>query len=332
MPPQCVAVAKAAARSTRGERLSVSGYFAAAVAALIWASYPVATRAGVTGSFAAEELITLRFGVGALLFLPYLLMHFRAIGRDAWLRGLPLTLFQGAGMGALVICGLQFAPANHQAALGPGVNSAWVALLGFLVFARRPSPRILIGAALCALGVVALTCWGAATQNPAVLAGDAMFLAASALGALYVLQLRNWGVTAIQAAAIVTVYSGLIVVPWHLLSAPESLWRVAPVELLWQTLWQGVLIGCVALIALNHAITRLGAERSSAMIALVPVLSAILALVFLGEVPSAAEVAAILAISAGVSIGASLSREPGFHQRADEAPALRAVTTRIARL
>src|SRR5207302_775227 len=108
-----------------------------------------------------------------------------------------------------------------------------------------------------------LICWGAAKQNPAVLAGDAMFLAASALGALYVLQLRNWGVTAIQAAAIVTVYSGLIVVPWHLLSAPESLWRVAPVELLWQTLWQGVLIGCVALIALNHAITRLGAERSS---------------------------------------------------------------------
>ena len=38
-------------------------------------------------------------------------------------------------MGALVICGLQFAPASHQAALGPGVVAAWVALLGFLVFA-----------------------------------------------------------------------------------------------------------------------------------------------------------------------------------------------------
>lgn len=283
----------------------MNGYFAAAVAVLIWASYPVATRAGVTSSFAAEDLITLRFGFGALLFLPYILLRFRAIGRDAWLRGLPLTLFQGAGMGALVIFGLQFAPANHQAALGPGVNSAWVAVLGFLVFARRPSPRIVLGATLCAMGVLVLTCWGAAKQNPAVLLGDAMFLAASALGALYVLQLRSWGVSAIQAAAIVTVYSGLIVVPWHLWFAAQPLWRVAPVELLWQALWQGVLIGCVALIAFNQAITRLGAERSSAMIALVPVLSAILALAFLGEVPSTAEIAAILAISAGVSIGAS---------------------------
>ena len=259
----------------------------------------------MTGAFAAEELVTLRFGVGALLFLPYLLTHFRGIGREAWLRGVPLTLFQGAGMGALVICGLQFAPANHQAALGPGVNAAWVALLGFVVFARRPSPRIVVGAGVCAIGVLVLTCWGAAKHNPSVLAGDAMFLAASALGALYVLQLRNWGVSAMQAAAIVTVYSALIVVPWHLWSAVKPLWHVAPLELLWQTLWQGVLIGCVALVALNHAITRLGAERSSALIALVPVLSAMLALVFLGEVPSSTEIAAILAISAGVSIAAS---------------------------
>jgi drug/metabolite transporter (DMT)-like permease len=132
-----------------------------------------------------------------------------------------------------------------------------------------------------------------------------MFLAASALGALYVLQLRSWGVGAIQAAAIVTFYSALIVVPWHLWSAPEPLWRNPPLELVWQVLWQGVLMGCVALVALNHAVVRLGAERSTAMVALVPVLSALLALAFLGEVPSAAEVIAFLAISAGVTLGAS---------------------------
>ena len=54
----------------------VNGYWAAAIAVLISASYPVATRAGVTGSFTPQELVTLRFGVGALLFLPYLLLQF----------------------------------------------------------------------------------------------------------------------------------------------------------------------------------------------------------------------------------------------------------------
>jgi drug/metabolite transporter (DMT)-like permease len=134
----------------------MNGYLAAGIAVLIWASYPVATRAAVTGAFAPQDLVTLRFGVGALLFVPYLLVHFRRIGRAAWLQGVPLTLFHGAGMAALAICGMQFAPANHAAALGPGVNAAWVALLGFVVFAQRPSRRAVAGAALCVIGVLLL--------------------------------------------------------------------------------------------------------------------------------------------------------------------------------
>ncbi|HUQ74306.1 MAG TPA: DMT family transporter [Burkholderiales bacterium] len=282
----------------------MNGYLAAAIAVIIWASYPVATRAAVTGSFGALDLVALRFGLGGLLFLPYLLVHFRGIGRAVWLRGLPLTLFQGAGMGALVICGLQFAPASHQAALGPGVSPAWVALLGFVVFAKRPSPAAVFGAFLCAVGVMVLTWAGAVSENAAVLAGDAMFLAASALGALYVLQLRNWGLGAIQSAAIVSVYSALVVLPWYFCSQMPPVWDVAPFELLWQALWQGVLIGCVALVALNHAISRLGAERLSSIVAFVPVVSSILAMVFLGERPTSVEIVAILAICAGVSIGA----------------------------
>src|SRR6185295_14630820 len=68
-------------------RARVNGYVAAAAAVLIWAAYPVATRAGVTGTFSPQDLVTLRFGVGALLFLPYLLLNFRAIQPKAWLQG-----------------------------------------------------------------------------------------------------------------------------------------------------------------------------------------------------------------------------------------------------
>jgi len=286
----------------------MNGYVAAAIAVLIWASYPVATRAAVTGSFAPQDLVLLRFGVGALIFLPYLLLHGRHFGRSAWLQGVPLTLYHGAGMAALAITGMQFAPANHAAALGPGVNAAWVALLGFLVFAQRPSRRAVAGALLCVIGVAVLAFWSASARSFSVLAGDAMFLAASALAALYVLQLRRQGIGVMQGAAMVSLYSTFLVVPYYLWSAPGTLARIAPAELLWQVLWQGVLIGCVALIALNHAITRLGPERSSALVASVPVLTAILALVFLGEIPSTAEIAAFVAISAGVSIAAAPPR------------------------
>jgi drug/metabolite transporter (DMT)-like permease len=301
----------------------VSGYAAAFVTVLIWASYPVATRAGVTGPFAPQDLMLLRFGGGTLLFLPWLMLHFRAIRRETWLQGIPLALFQGAGMAALVICGLQFAPASHAAALGPGVSPAWVALLGFVVFSRRSSARIIVGASLCAVGVFTLAWWSAAGLNARMLAGDAMFLAASALGALYVLQLRTWGIGAVQGAAIVSLYSALIVIPWHLCSAPESLWQVAPIDLLWQVLWQGILIGCVALVALNHAIERLGSDRTSALVAIVPALTAVLGFLFLGELPSGAELAAILAITAGVSIAAPPRAGAGLPIQAIRRPAMR---------
>ncbi len=287
----------------------IGGYGAAVIAVLIVASYPVATRAVVTGSFAPQDLMLLRFGVGALLFLPYVLLNFPAIRRDAWLQGIPLTVFQGAGMAALVICGLQFAPASHAAALGPGVAPAWVAVIGFLIFARQPSAWMMAGSALSTIGVITLTTWSAWAANPSVLMGDAMFLAASALGALYVLQMGKWGIGTVQSAAIVTLYSALVVVPWYLWSASGVLWQAAPIELLWQVLWQGVLIGCIALIALNHAITRLGPERSSALVALVPALSAVLGNLFLNETPSSAEIAAILAISAGALIGTSRQQD-----------------------
>jgi drug/metabolite transporter (DMT)-like permease len=300
----------------------MSGYLSAALAVLIAASYPVATRAAVTGSFSPQELVTLRFGVGALLFLPYLLARWPAIGRDAWLRGVPLTLFQGAGMAALVICGLQFAPASHQAALGPGIVPAWVALLGFVLFARRPSGRIVAGALLCVLGVAGFLWASGARAGSSALLGDLMFVAAAALAALYVLQLRRWGVGAMQAAAIVTVYSAALVVPWHLWSAAEPLWRAPPLELAWQILWQGVLTACVSFVALNHAVARLGVERAAALVALVPALSAVLGALFLGELPSAAELAAIVAVSAGVSIAAA--RGYGGSPASTSAPTSRA--------
>jgi len=283
----------------------MNGYGAAALAVLIWASYPVATRAAVTGSFTPETLVLLRFGIGALLFTPYLILNWRLIARVTWLQGIPLTLTHGAGMAALAIAGMQLAPANHAAALGPGASPAWVALIGFIFFAQRPSRRAIAGASLCLAGVVLLTLWSASEQSLSVLAGDAMFLGASALAACYVLQLRRWGIGAVQGAAIVSLYSALVVVPLCLWSAAATFDEVSSAELVWQVLWQGIFIGCVAVIALNQAVARLGAERSSALVAAVPVLSAALALAFLGEIPSATELTAFVLISAGVSIAAA---------------------------
>jgi len=141
-----------------------------------------------------------------------------------------------------------------------------------------------------------------------VLLGDAMFLAASALGALYVLRLRASAIGTFDGAAIVSIYSALIVVPWYFATVDAPFAHVPARDLMFQVLWQGVLIGFVAMVAFNHGIRRLGSERASALIALVPALSAALAAGVLAELPTAAELIAIAIITLGVAIAAGSGR------------------------
>ncbi len=287
---------------------TLGGFFAAGLTVLIWASYPVVTRAGLRAAVLPDDLLLMRFGIGMLFFLPYLLLKRREFTVDVWRRGIPLALCQGAGMAALVIFGLQFVPASHAAALGPGVSPAWVAVLGFLLFSQRPTARHAVGACVTFAGVIVLASASGVAWSESVLLGDSMILVASALGALYVLQLRFSAMDPWQGATIVAVYSGLVVVPWYLLASDGSLAGLLAPGMLWHIVWQGVLIGFVSLVAMNHAITRLGSERASAAFAVVPPLSALLAYLFLGEVPSQRELFAVLAISAGVVIAVSRPR------------------------
>jgi drug/metabolite transporter (DMT)-like permease len=74
-----------------------------------------------------------------------------------------------------------------------------------------------------------------------------------------------------------------------------------------QTVYQGVLIGCVSFIALNRAIAGLGCIRTGALLSAVPVLTAIIAVPVLGEYPSLVDCAALVLITLGVGLA---SREP----------------------
>jgi len=285
------------------------GYLAAGVAILVFAAYPVATRAGVTGAFRPDDLVLLRFGVAALLFVPYLLFRPGALPSGAWRRGAILSVYQGAGMAALVICGLQYAPASHAAALGPGAMPAWAVLFGYALYAKRPSLRRLAGVELIALGAGGLLAAGHAAGPHAVL-GDLLFIAAAALGALYFLRLRESGLGVFVAAAVISAYSTLAMLAWYAVRRVLPFAGMEFSALLWQALWQGVLIGFIALIALNHAIAKLGGERTGALLALVPVTGLARGGIFLMEIPTAAELLGSAAMSAGVALCAAQAGKP----------------------
>jgi drug/metabolite transporter (DMT)-like permease len=133
-----------------------------------------------------------------------------------------------------------------------------------------------------------------------------MFICAGFMGSIYAVRMRRSGLSAMQGAALISVYSMLFYLPlygWFWLSSGR-LGQVSARELLFQAFYQGVLMGAVALFSFSRAIVILGATRATAFLSLVPVLGALLGAAILGEIPSRAETIAVVVISLGVLLAA----------------------------
>jgi drug/metabolite transporter (DMT)-like permease len=283
-------------------RIAPLGYLAALAAVLITSAYPALTRVSVTSTLTPGDLLLFRLGVSGLLFAPYLVRHRHELTRSDWWSALPLSFLHGWGMAALVVFGLKFAPASHAAALGPGAIAAWIALLGYLGFGIRVPLRRIAGIAIIVAGVLLiLAASGRGFSVADALVGDTMFLAASALGASYFLYLQRRRLDPVLGAALVCVTSALLVIPWHGLFATSTIASAPLREVVWQVVVQGVIVGCLALLALNYATLAIGSQTLGVLSALVPVGGALCAMAITGDPISLPEWAAIVVISSGVA-------------------------------
>jgi drug/metabolite transporter (DMT)-like permease len=283
------------------------GLLWAALTVLIWAAYPAVTRLGVTQTLSAGDLFALRFGISALLFLPYLVWRASALPGGAWVKGIGLALCQGT-LAGFVIVGLEFAPARHASALTQGVIPAWLLIVGAVFLGHGFGRRSAWAVTLIAAGAAALVIGGFGLDAQ-VLRGDVLFLLASLFACGYILQARRYRLPPAAAAAFVAVYTAIGFLPWYFLSGGPSFGAASWAELGLQTVYQGVLIGCISFIALNRAIAGIGALRTSAFISAVPVLTAIIAVPVLGEYPSFVDCAALALITLGVVLASGVPRK-----------------------
>jgi drug/metabolite transporter (DMT)-like permease len=199
--------------------------------------------------------------------------------------------------------GLQFAPASHAAALGPGAIAAWIALVAFFVYGIHVQARKLAGIAIIVVGVaLILTASYRGLSLPTAIIGDGMFLLASAFGASYLVYVQRQRINPLVAVALVCVASAMIVIPWHHFFAASTLGSAPVREIVWQVFFQGVLVGCCAFFALSYATLTIGSQTVGVLSALVPVIGALCALLILGVSISSLEWSAILLISLGVAI------------------------------
>ena len=273
---------------------------------VLWAAHPIVTRWGVKEGFAVADLVALRFGISAMLFAPIFLRAASGLNPSTMVRGLGFAVSQGAPLSLLIFTGLTLAPASHATALVLGLVPLWVGLTSVLLYREKIPPMVATGLAGIAVGAVVFT-YAGVVPGLEVLKGDLLFVAASMLASAYFVLLRGSSVAPELAAAFIAIFSAALFLPWYFLQERQATANPALLAWLFQAFYQGLLIGFVSFIAVNHAIAGLGRTTVTAVLSVVPPLTALLGIPLLAELPTAAELGGIALITCGVLLA---MREP----------------------
>ena len=273
-------------------------------AALIWGSQLVMSRAGATMGMDGFDVAALRGGAAGLAMLPWLLSRRRygnGPGLTPWRHALGLALAAGPLFMILSMAGFHYAPLPHGAVLQPSAMVLTSMLLSALLLGETLRVRRLIGAVVIICGLVMIA-------GPAILQGDrqtpigdALFLVAGALFALYSVLSRRWNVGPMQATGSVTVIAAILYVPPYLaFHGLHDLLALPWPMLVAQILVQGLLTGILSLIVFGRAIQILGAGRATLFPALVPGSAVLLGIPVVGEWPTWLQVGGLLVVTLGL--------------------------------
>ena len=283
------------------------GIAAAVVTVLIWTSFIVIARASADptrGGVLTPFDITLArlFGAGVVL-LPlgwWIARRDRAAGTGAsslfGLSPLPLRLTCSAGLFAgllyalLAYSGFVYAPAGHASVLLPGSLPLWTALLALFFLGTRITRARALGLVLILLGgaLVGGSSLLHALDGGDVWKGDLLFMLAALCWSMYSVLVRRHALEAVRATAAITAFGFFAFVPLYLVllatGTVQGQFFHAPWRDVWfQMLFQGVGSVAISGVTFTRMIQYYGPVRSTMITAVVPGLSALAAVLFLGE-------------------------------------------------
>lgn len=274
------------------------GIASAIITVTIWTSFIVIARASAGRSLGPLDLAFARIVGASLVLLPWGWWLVRTGRLDGWLGLSPLPMrvtaligvFGGLLYALLIYSGFFYAPAAHASVLLPGSLPLWTALLAAAFLKDHITPARAMGLVLIVAGD--LLVGGAsllkAFSGGEVWKGDLLFMTAAFCWSVYSVMARRFALGAVHATIAITVFVFVTYVPaFVLLTAlgvvPTKL-AMAPLgEVLFQVLYQGLGSVVIAGITFTAMIRYFGPVRSTMITALVPGLSALSAVIFLGE-------------------------------------------------
>ncbi|WP_075219082.1 DMT family transporter [Acuticoccus yangtzensis] len=286
----------------RGLSETQVGIMLGLVTVAIWGAYLAMNRFGTASGLTMADLALVRYGIGTLVLLPWLITHSPAtLGGLGWRHGIIMTMILGPSFMYLAVGGYYFAPLAHGAVFQPSGLIVSGLVLGAFVLGETIRAAHLVGIVIILAGL-SLVAGPALFQggNHAFL-GDILFFIAGSSWGLFTVLAKRWRSDPIAATAAVSILSGVVFVP--LFIATDTFERLAALpwpSLVAQVVVQGVLAAVVATITFTKAAQLIGASRVSVFPALVPGIAILIGAPVTGEWPSLTQASGIAVVVVGL--------------------------------
>ena len=279
------------------------GIACAIITVVIWTGFIVVARAMAHKTLTPLDIAFVRMVGAGIVMVPWgwwWVRRERQRGSSSahWLELSPyswrITVTAGALAAVLyatlAYSGFLYAPAAHASVLLPGMLPLWTTLIALVVIGTPVNSKRWFGLALIVTG--GLLVGGAsllrAFDGGDVWKGDLLFLGASFSWSAYTVMTRKQAMGAIPATIAVCVFAVFTFVPVYALLALTGVivshLREAPwSEIVFQALVQGIGSVVISGITFVRMVETFGPIRSTMITAVVPGLSALAAVLFLGE-------------------------------------------------
>lgn len=303
------------AKPTWGKALArprgrAAGIAWAALTVSIFSGWFVITRFSVTRELRIWDITALRFGIGALLLAPVLVLNRARLPRTAWRMGFVFAVLWGVPFVLLVALGLSLTSAAQAASIAPTLMPLFAGLFAWTFLGEAQGRWRWSGYGAILAGLSLLLLAGAAASGPPSAAGIGALAAAAAMWAIYTLLFRRSGLAPIESAALICFWSAVLFLPIYWFGGLSRLDHAGAGEIALQAVYQGVLMSGVAIFTFNRAVSLLGSSAATAIIALIPAIASLLAIPILGEHPTPTEGVAIAVIVSGVLLAARKPAPP----------------------
>lgn len=272
------------------------GYCYALAAALIWTGFILISRLGGISELGAPDVIAIRYITCSAIVLPIWWFKYRFNLLDAKL--IFCSLIGGLAYALCTFQGFQLVPASHAAVLLPGLMPLFIMVFAFLINGERNSVEKWFGIAVITLGIFIL--FWPMLNNPQELSIGHLYLVAGALcWAVFSVLIKRWGISPWQATVSLAVITCVLYVPFYIAFLPKKLSMAILPDIALQAFYQGFMATIVQMIFYVRAIQLIGPSSMGAMMAIVPLLSGILALFIFNEVATLELISGLTLVSTG---------------------------------